>query len=86
VEAGRIKEWLADWDTDNWKESLRRYQKLGEGNDPKKERRRFRNACFWELHQVFSQAYSSLMTQYVGCLFFKDYPTKEEEEEACPQH
>jgi hypothetical protein len=57
VEAGWIKEWPADWDTYNWKESLKRHQKLWEGKEAQKERRRFRNACFWELHQVFSLGY-----------------------------
>jgi len=57
VEAGWIKEWPADWDTYNWKESLKSYQKLWEGKEAQKARRRFRNACFWELHQVFSLGY-----------------------------
>jgi len=53
LEAGWIKERPPQWNVTHWDASLERYEKLWEGREAKKQRRRFRNACFWEFDQVF---------------------------------
>lgn len=53
LEAGWIKERPPQWDVVHWDASLERYEKLWDGKEAKKQRRRFRNACFWEFDQVF---------------------------------
>ena len=51
IQAGWIKE-IPEWDTENWNASLDKFEKIWSKHIAKEERKKFREACFFEFDNV----------------------------------
>jgi len=52
IEAGWIKE-VPEWDVEHWNDSLKKFEEIWSKSVAKEERKKFREACFFEFDHVF---------------------------------